>query len=107
MNSKGTTNIAAAIDAESLAPDTITDPSTSDVKHCHIYVPFKKMLRPMDKNNVMESGGGIIIDQLNPYAFDKLHPLTNVWCLLSTDDQSAVGSTIITGDAVCSDTPVM
>jgi len=33
------------------------------------------------------------------YNYDNQHPLSNIWCLISTDDETAVAS-VITGDAV-------
>ena len=33
------------------------------------------------------------------WAFDNQHPLNNVWCVISTDDESTLGATF-TGDAV-------
>ena len=41
----------------------------------------------------------MISGTLHPYEYSNQNPLQNVWCLISTDDKTAIDN-IVTGDAV-------
>jgi hypothetical protein len=65
--------------------------TTSNIKHCHMYVPFKKKLNPI--NATVEEMGLEVNNSdfasVNPFEHTKMHPLSNVWMLISSDDAFA------------------
>jgi len=93
MNSKGAANVA-----DTAQDRNTSDPTTTSVKYAHIRVPFKKELKPINPDTYDESGISSFVST-KPFMYRKMHPLANVWCLISCDDVTDFGSTI-TGDAV-------
>lgn len=93
FNSKGSANLAdTGQDRNTL------DATTTNVKHCHIYVPFKKKLKLVGDQG-QESLGNVMSSHAHKYEWANTHPLANVWCLISSDDQTAAAS-VVTGDAI-------
>jgi hypothetical protein len=94
INSKGEANVA------DLANNTYTSqPTTRSTVHKHMYIPFNKTLKPCDPSTYDETGLRMY-KHGDPFKYDKMHPLANVWCLISCDDQSALGTNIGLGDGV-------
>lgn len=103
INSKGSANAADLLEDR----NTI-DGSTVNTKYCNICLKMNKVCKQLD-SSVDESDGldnfGLDAhdedntDAKGSYAFDNQHPLANLWCIVSTDDQTAFGS-IVSGDAV-------
>ena len=88
-----------------------TDATTSPYRRCKVRVPTKYPLRQLD-STVKESTGeedlqgteqDFARDNLrhhgSNWAYNNIHPLASYWILISTDDQTAIGSTV-TGDSV-------
>jgi hypothetical protein len=103
INSKGSANAADLLEDR----NTI-DGSTVNTKYCNINLKMNKVCKQLD-SSVDEADGADNFgldahdednsDARGSYAFDNQHPLANIWCIVSTDDQTAFGS-IVSGDAV-------
>lgn len=93
INSKGSSNTADTAQDRNTA-----DPTTAPVKHCHIYVPYKKTLRLVGDHS-REPLGNVMPSSSHLYEWGNQHPLANVWCLISSDDYTDLAS-LVTGDAV-------
>ena len=80
----------------------------------HVRLNINKAYKQLDSSKVYSGGTDGLIgeDDINldahnddhghsegPYSFDNLNPFTNIWCVLSCDDDTALAS-IITGDSV-------
>ena len=93
LNSRGSSNLLDT----SQDRETIRG-TTSNVKHCHIYVPINKDLKMLE-NHLDESWGMDHALANHPYDYTNQNPLQNIWCLISCDDKTQMDS-IVTGDAV-------
>lgn len=93
FNSKGSANAADLVQDRNTS-----DPTTAPIKHCHIYVPFKKMLKLVGDHG-QEALGNVMSSSLHKYEWNNTNPLANVWCLISSDDLTGAASAV-TGDAV-------
>ena len=106
INSKGSANLA------DIAQDrTTTEATTAPAKYCKISLKLDKILKQL-RTTVSEQGGDepdypptdtSVHATLHPHksnwSFDNQHPLSNIWCLISTDDATDIASAV-TGDAV-------
>jgi len=102
LNSKGSSNVA------DLAQDRTTIEGTTPPQQLlTMKLPLNRVLKQIDSSLSEE---GILHDDVGldgdghasgvgSYNYDNQHPLSNIWCLISTDDETAVAS-VITGDAV-------
>lgn len=96
FNSKATANVV-----DTAQDRNTTQTSTSNIKHCNVWVPYGKMLKTLDTQAIPEDAGnmGIDIHQNTPFHYQKQNPLSVIWCLISTDDQTDIAS-VVTGDAL-------
>lgn len=93
FNSKGSANLAdKGQDRNTL------DATTRNIQHCHIYVPVNRTQKPVDPDLKEEMEDGVT-NNTNPWHFSNMHPLSNIWCLISTDDKTDIAS-LVTGDAI-------
>jgi len=103
LNSKGQANVA-----DTAADRNTTDATTVPTKYCHIKLRLNKVCKQLE-SSLNESTGADNIEQdvhtedhtdsKGNYSFDNQHPLSNIWCVVSSDDATAIGSAL-TGDAV-------
>lgn len=93
FNSKGSANLA-----DTTADRNTLDATTTNVKYTSIYVPVKKELKPME-HSTYEGTGLAAFDDTQPFHWEKMYPTHNIWCLISTDDQTDFAS-VVTGDAI-------
>jgi len=101
MNSKGTANALDGVQDRNTA-----DPTTGPCKRASIYLKLNKVLKQL-KSSVNQVNEIDDLDHNNgtgdwekgSYNHDNQHPLSNLWCLISTDDATAFGEAL-TGDVV-------
>lgn len=102
LNSKGQANtVDAAQDRNTI------DGTTSTTKFCHIRLKLNKILRQLEPSMNEADGTDHMAhhpsDFARPhpssYGWDNQHPLSNVWCIISSDDATGFLSSL-TGDAV-------
>jgi len=104
MNSKGSSNLL-----DGTQDRNTTDATTPPRKRVKVRLNLNRVYRQLkttideatgvdhtlsfdnDPDDHAESNGG--------YAYDNQHPLANIWCVLSSDDQTAVTS-LVDGDAI-------
>jgi len=98
LNSRGSSSIHdAALDLDGI--ENTVDATTRNEKHCHLYVPIKATLKPI-KSGTAELFGDMDSDGMhNTFTYDKMHPLKNIWILISTDDDTELGDSF-TGNEV-------
>lgn len=103
MNSRGSSN---AIDT---AQDRLTvDATTRNVKFCNINLNLNKVVKQLRAAHD-EHTGDIMPGQdthgedgnlaKGQYGYDNIHPLANIWCIVSSDDATHIGS-VVDGDGV-------
>ena len=102
FNSKGSSN------PSDVAANAITvEGTTGPYKIVNMHVPLRRVFRQLE-SSVSETTGddsynlnahSESTDTKGSYSHDNQHPLANVWCIISTDDQSAL-THLIDGDAV-------
>jgi len=106
MNSRASSNaLDTAEDRET------TEATTPPVKLVNMFVPINKAFKQLDTStdefplneeaemNPNNEDGNL---SKGSYAFDNQHPYDNLWCVITTDDESSV-ATIATGDRVLVD----
>lgn len=105
MNSKATSNF------EDLAQDRpTTRPTTSNIAYCDLDLKLdkvcKQLLPSLDEKSGIDTADQNFdahdedgAESKGPYAYDNQHPLSNIWCLVSTDDQTAL-TALVDGDSV-------
>jgi hypothetical protein len=100
LNSRGSSSIADhVLNLDGVTRENTIDGTTPPEKHCHIYVPLNQTLKPI-KSGVSERFGDMDSDgQHNTFAHEKMHPLKNVWILISTDDDQQLKDAL-TGDEI-------
>jgi hypothetical protein len=103
MNSRGSAN-----PADVLQDRNTTDATTSNIRYCNVYLKLNKVCKQLDSSVTEDNGNddplldahnddGVL--SKNSYDYTNQHPLSNIWCFISTDDQTAFGS-IVDGDSV-------
>lgn len=102
LNSKGAANLE-----DTLQDRNTTDATTTTSKYCKVSLKLNKIIKQLnstvfeqhayevENHNAQESDH----PHGSTWAFDNQHPLSNIWCVISTDDQTSLGD-VITGDAV-------
>lgn len=109
LNSMGQKNVLDA--ALGGGPDENTiQGSTSTSTQCKIFVPINKLLKQLrptvDQLTRVEDPDVSQSDTLVPngasWSYDNQHPLANIWCLISTDDDNALTDGV-TGEMVTVD----
>jgi hypothetical protein len=108
INSKGSKNVADALattTGDEVIPNT-TDGTTRHVKYAHLRVSLNRVFKQL-QSSVHEDTGEDKTDQnihtqdgnlgLGNYAFNNIHPLSNVWCVISCDDTASM-TDVFTGD---------
>lgn len=82
-----TTFTDAAVGEEETNP-----PSTPGSRRCRIYLKLNKVIKQLDHSTDEDTGAEISIDAGSNvfgsgggYQYNNVHPLANIWCLMSTD----------------------
>lgn len=85
----------------STGEEETTAPTTARTKRCHIYLRLNKVFKQLDVStaelNQMEenvTGGRGVGGTSGGYHFTNIHPLANIWCLISTDHTFNVAEVI-------------
>ena len=105
FNSKGSSNV---LDTANSA--ITTEATTAPTKYCKIDLKFPKggkvcsqLTSSLDQTTGQDATDQDIeveeVDAKGSYSWENQHPLSNIWCLISSDDQTAFGS-LVDGDAV-------
>jgi hypothetical protein len=104
FNSKGSSNVA-----DTTSGTVTSEATTPPTKYCKIDLKFgkgkvcKQLTSSVDQTSGSDAPDQDIeveeIDAKGSYSWENQHPLSNVWCLISSDDGTAFGS-LIDGDAV-------
>lgn len=102
FNSKGSSN----------AVDTVQDRNTLDattrnIQHCKMYLPLgnrtlKQLNSSIDETNMVDETDQDVSTSTpvtSNYSYDNLHPLSNIFCVISCDDLTAMDAAV-TGDAI-------
>jgi hypothetical protein len=110
FNSKGSKNLTDAL-IEGGGPESNTVDATTRSEQI-VTVPLRwkggKVIKQLDSSiNEVDGEDAIDMDAATgdgqrakgSYAFDNVHPLSNVWCIISTDDTTALPD-IVTGQSV-------
>ena len=104
FNSKGSSNVLDTANSE-----ITTEATTVPTKYCTINVKFPKGGKVCKQlhSSIDETTGSDAVDQdievlevdaKGSYSWENQHPLSNIWCIVSCDDQTAFGSDV-TGDS--------
>jgi len=103
LNSKASSNLADA------AQDRPTsEATTSPYKLLTMNVPLKKTYTQLEAtvnettgvdDTQLDAHGEDGAESKGSYSYDNQDPFTNVWCIISTDDMTALGD-VVTGDSV-------
>ena len=103
FNSKGSSNLA-----DQTQDRNTTDATTAPIKHARVCLKLRKIFKQLRNTTDQASGVQSNVDPFQEQSghdasagmgFDNFHPLSNIWCILSTDDQTAFAS-FATGDSV-------
>ena len=88
---------------------TMEQSTTSDTKICNIVLRLDKILKQLHVSqdepegdedlNVAESANPMF-GVKGPYKYTNLHPLSTIWCLISTDDTQSLSDLIPDADGV-------
>jgi hypothetical protein len=105
FNSKGSSNVLDTANSE-----ITTEATTPPTKYCKIDLRFpkggkvcKQLTSSVDQTSGNDATDQDIeteeVDAKGSYSWQNQHPLSNIWCLISSDDGTAFGS-LVDGDAV-------
>lgn len=102
LNSKGSANLL-----DHGQDRNTTDATTPPSKYCTVHLKLNKLLKMLRPPHLEEFGQEVPQGEDSTthhphgsmWCYDNQHPLSNIWCLISTDDETAIASAA-TGDAV-------